>query len=197
MLRDLRKTLTDAIAKDAIASSDFDLNPDVKLPKGRELRHASVLLAIDEQKQSLILTKRSTNLKHHPGQIAFPGGKMDESDKDLTATALREAKEEIALPSANVDVLGTLSGHETVTGFLVTPVVGIVSGEAALKAETGEVEEIFNVPVAHVLNPANFAVQSRRWQGQRRYFQTVPIGPYYIWGATARILWGLAQRVKE
>ena len=190
-------TFKAALSGDSAASSDFDLNPDVVLPKGRKLRPAGVLVPI-EIKQNIphvILTKRASHLKHHPGQIAFPGGKQDEGDADVIAAALREAREEIGLPTGNVDVLGTLPTHETVTSFLVTPVLGHVRDDFEVIPEPGEVEEVFSVPLSHVTDPARFSVQSRRWQGQRRYYFTVPFGPYYIWGATARILRGLAERV--
>ncbi len=136
----------------------------------------------------LILTKRSSALKHHPGQIAFPGGKRDESDRDLIETALREAREEIGLLDRNVDVLGTFAPHETVTSFNVTPVVALVKNEFDATPEAGEVSEVFRVPLAHVLTPENYVVEARRWRGQKRMYYTVPYGPYYIWGATARIL---------
>lgn len=178
-------------------SSDFDLNPNTVLPQGRKLRPAGVLVAFQRGAGGLelILTKRSSRLKHHPGQIAFPGGKVDETDADETAAALREAHEEVALNPAQVEVLGTLPPHETVTGFMVTPVLGLIDGPFHPVAEPGEVEEIFAVPYAHVMNPARYSVQGRRWRGQRRLYYTVPYGPYYIWGATARMLRALADRV--
>ena len=176
-------------------SSDFDLNPQFRPPQGIKLRKAAVLLPFLQGPDGLrvILTKRSAALRHHPGQIAFPGGKQDEGDDDLPATALREAEEEIGLPRENVEVLGTLPCHETVTGFEVTPVLGRVRGDFAVRPEAGEVDEVFQVPYAFLANPANFRVQSRIWQGKRRSYYTVPWGPYYIWGATARILRTLAS----
>jgi len=186
-----------ALSRSGAESSDFDLNPDVVLPAGRVLRPAAVLVGLIDRGAGLhvVLTKRSSRLKHHPGQIAFPGGKVDEGDADVTAAALREAWEEVGLRPEQVEVLGHLPSHETVTSFTVTPVLGLIRDVFDPVAEPGEVEEVFEVPLSHLADPANYLVQSRRWRGQRRYYHTVPWGPYYIWGATARMLRGLAERM--
>ncbi|MDW3223714.1 MAG: CoA pyrophosphatase [Paracoccaceae bacterium] len=189
MTRDLH-ALRAALERPGRASSDFDLNPETVLPAGRKLRPAGVLAPIIRKHDDLhlLLTKRSSALKHHPGQIAFPGGKQDETDADVIAAALREAHEEIGLPQDKVEVLGSLPAHETVTGFLVTPVIGFVTSHFDITPEKGEVDEVFSVPLAHVLDEAKYVVQSRRWRGSNRSYYAVPYGPYYIWGATARML---------
>ena len=191
------EALLRALARPSGESSDFDLNPGLQLPAGRVLRPAGVLIALwsGPSGTEMILTKRSSRLKHHPGQIAFPGGKVDPGDDGPVGAALRESWEEVGLPQDRVTVLGTLTQHETVTGFLVTPVLGTISGDFSPLPEAGEVEEVFSVPLSHVTTPANFRIERRRWRGEWRRYYAVPYGPYYIWGATARILRGLAERL--
>ncbi|AUJ65273.1 coenzyme A pyrophosphatase [Aestuarium zhoushanense] len=174
-------------------TSDFDLNPDTKLPENRLLKPAAVLVAFHEDGR-LLLTKRSARLKHHPGQIAFPGGKVEQGETLIDA-ALREAQEEVGLDPAQVNVLGTLPSHETVTSYVATPVVAMIRGDWTPVPELGEVEEVFTVPFDHIADRTNYRIEGRRWQGRRRYYFTAPYGPYYIWGATARMLRGLAERL--
>lgn len=192
---DLGAALRAALAQAGAGSSDFDLNPGVVLPENRVLRPAAVLIGVQESAEGprVILTKRASHLRHHPGQIAFPGGRRDEGDADLSTTALREAAEEIGLPPEAAQVLGTLPAHETVTGFRVTPVLARIRREFPARPEPGEVAEIFAVPLRHVTDPRHFRVERRIWRGQWRNYYIVPWGPYYIWGATARILRALAD----
>ncbi|WP_073331866.1 CoA pyrophosphatase [Wenxinia saemankumensis] len=186
-----------ALDRPGEATSDFDLNPDLPLPAGHALRPAGVLAAFTPGPAGLelILTRRSAALRHHPGQIAFPGGKQDPGDATVIDAALREAEEEVGLPRGAARILGTLPPHRTVTGFHVTPVVGWVPAPFAELAEPDEVDEIFRVPFAFVTDPANFRVEARSWNGTRRHYYVAPRGPWYIWGATARMLRGLAERV--
>ncbi|WP_096869688.1 CoA pyrophosphatase [Phaeobacter piscinae] len=195
---DLRAQLTAALGTKGGGSSDFDLNPDVVLPADRKLRPAGVLVAISTAAGAprVILTKRSSALKHHPGQIAFAGGKQDAADTSVTDAALREAWEEIGLPRHLPQIVGALPIHETVTGFTVTPVVALIDQPFDIVAEAGEVAEVFSVPLSHLCDLSNYQIQSRRWRGIRRHYFAVPYGPYYIWGATARMLHGLAERMQ-
>lgn len=196
---DLQARLRQAATLPGRPSSDYDLNPDASGASGQALRDAAVLIACRAGRAGaeVILTKRSSRLKHHPGQIAFPGGKIDADDDGPVAAALREAREEVGLPVAQARVLGTLSAHETVTGFAVTPVLAWIEGEFAPVPEEGEVAEAFAVPLDHLMTPAHYRVEARLWRGQMRRFYVVPYGPYYIWGATARMLRALADRMAQ
>lgn len=188
--------LRSALQRLAGESSDFDLNPGIQLPAGRALRPAGVLVPVWARPGGarVILTKRASHLKHHPGQISLPGGKVEPVDASVQAAALREAMEEIALPPRMVEVIGHLPTHETVTGFTMTPVLGVIRADFTPVAEKGEVEEVFTVPLSHVLDLSRYGIERRLWKGQWRRYYVVPYGPYYIWGATARILRGLAER---
>ena len=186
-----------ALASPAIASSDYDLNPGVRRPD-RPLRPASVLVPLVERGAglNLILTRRAARLTHHPGQVAFPGGKQDPTDASALAAALREAEEEIGLDPAGVQVLGALDLHETVTDFVVTPFVGLVAPGFRPVIDRAEVDEVFEVPLSFALDPANLQIHHRPWQGQWRAYYAIPYGPHYIWGATARMLKALGDRLR-
>lgn len=186
--------LRDALRTAAEPSSDYDLNPEAS-PPDAPLRPAGVLAAFRAEDGRLLLTKRGSGLRHHPGQIALPGGKVDPGDADAIAAALREAREEVGLDPAQVRLLGCLPPHRTVTGFSVTPVLAMIEGTFTPVPEAGEVEEAFFLPFAHVADPARYRIERRRWRGGWRSYHAAPFGPYYLWGATARILLGLARRL--
>jgi len=186
--------------EECVNSSDFDLNQNIVLPSDRKLNKAAVLVGIcfSEKKQpSVLLTKRAGHLKNHPGQIAFPGGKFESEDRTLVNTALREAEEEIGLNRSIPKKLGILPKHETITKFLVTPIIFQLPYKLDLKIDKNEVDEVFYVPLEHFLTLDNYRIQARKWQEELRYYYVVPYGPYYIWGATARILYGFAEGFKN
>lgn len=180
-------------------SSDFDLNPDMNLDQKFNFLEASVLIPILTFKKDLeiLLTKRSNNLKNHPGQIAFPGGKKDQSDSSPIETALRETQEEVGLNPKNVEIIASLPSHKTATGFVIKPYLGLINQPFRETLRQGEVDEIFTMPYEYILNEKNFSIQTRKWNGSQRSYYVVPYGPYYVWGATARILLNLSRALSQ
>jgi 8-oxo-dGTP pyrophosphatase MutT (NUDIX family) len=176
--------------KNAVPSSDFDLNPDQPHIDVTTLRDAAVLIPITRSRNGLevVFTRRSTTMRNHPGQISFPGGKQDHSDTSFQHTALREAEEEIGLSQTDVKIIGALPKHVTVTSFLVHPYVGLIPPDFIPAIQADEVAEVFLAPLEHLLDPSNYLIEGRMWQGHKRQYFTVPYGPYYIWGATARMM---------
>ncbi|MBK1663710.1 CoA pyrophosphatase [Rhodospirillum rubrum] len=158
-----------------------------------DCRPAAVLVPLVDHPgaPSLLLTRRTAHLANHAGQIAFPGGRSEPEDASAEATALREAAEEIGLPASLVDILGRLDDYVTVTGFCVTPIVGVVSPAFRLIPDPFEVEDAFEVPLAFVLDGANHRRETRLVKGERRAFYAMPYGEHYIWGATAAMLMNL------
>ncbi len=179
--------------------SDFDLNPDVKaaLMPGLKQRPAAVLCGLVERDGGLhvVLTRRAAHLNQHAGQIAFPGGKVDELDPSSLATALREASEEIGLGEDRVEIIGTLDPYQTSTGFRVTPFVGVIDPHWRALPDPDEVEEVFETPLDFLMDPANRVRHHHDRQGTRRTYYAMPWGEYYIWGATAGMLKGLSDRL--
>ncbi len=174
---------------------DWDMSGDTPAAD-RVLMPAAVLIAIsDEPEPQLLLTRRPTTMARHPGQIAFPGGRVDPGDASPVAAALREAEEEVALARQHVEVLGTLDPYETGTGFSIVPVIGIVPPGLALVPHEREVAEVFHVPFAHVIDPANHELRNGEWQGRARKFYVIRHGTREIWGATAGILVNLSRRL--
>jgi 8-oxo-dGTP pyrophosphatase MutT (NUDIX family) len=157
---------------------------------GAALRPASVLVPVVEREGGLtvLFTRRTAHLHDHAGQISFPGGRAEPEDPTPEHTALREAEEEIGLAPDRVEVLGTISHYVTVTGYRVTPVVGLVRPPLDLVPDDFEVAEIFEVPLDFLLDPANHLRNSMMMNGWRRHYFAMPYRQYYIWGATAGML---------
>jgi 8-oxo-dGTP pyrophosphatase MutT (NUDIX family) len=156
----------------------------------REIRPAAVLVPVVRRDDGLtvLFTRRTSHLHDHAGQISFPGGRTEPGDSSPRDTALRETAEEIGLGPRHVEVLGHLTDYTTVTGYRVTPVVGLVSSPFDLKLDDFEVAEVFEVPLAFLLDPANHQRNLLMHDGRERHYYAMPYGPYYIWGATAGML---------
>jgi 8-oxo-dGTP pyrophosphatase MutT (NUDIX family) len=159
-------------------------------------RPAAVLIAItDREEPGVILTQRPTWLRSHAGQVAFPGGKIDEDDIDAVAAALREAEEEIGLLPELVEILGEADTYYTGSGYRIVPIIGIIPPDLVLTANPQEVEDWFEVPLAFLLDPANAKVESGFWQGHVRQYYDMDWQGRRIWGVTAGIIANFARRV--
>ncbi len=156
----------------------------------RSLCAAGVLIPVIERVAglSVLLTQRSADLKHHAGQVSFPGGRMEEHDADVVQTALRETHEEVGIPPQAIDVVGYLPPMPTVTGYAVTPVVGLISADVPLRIDRTEVEYAFEVPLAFLLDPRNERALERVYEGRRIPTVEFHYAGERIWGATAHIL---------
>ena len=151
---------------------------------------AAVLIPLVQRPQGLtiLLTMRTDHLSNHAGQVSFPGGRSEPFDVSPVATALRETEEEVGLSRAHIEVLGCLPDYLTGTGYRVTPVVGLVTPPFELRADPSEVAEIFEVPLAFLMDGLNHQRLSVELPGGRRSFYAMPYERFYIWGATAGML---------
>lgn len=157
---------------------------------------AAVLVAItDRNEPGVILTQRPDTMRRHPGQVAFPGGRVDPGDADVVAAALREAEEEVALPPGAVTVIGSIAAYRTITGFDVTPVIGVIGPDLPLVPHDREVAAVFEVPLAFALDAANRIERRVMFDAvERRYFE-IMWNDRRIWGATAAMLVNIAARI--
>lgn len=142
---------------------------------------------------SILLTRRTDHLHHHPGQISFPGGRVEEGDRSPVDTALRETHEEIGLSPACIELIGVLPEYRTGTGFSVSPIVGLVRAPYDLHLDSFEVAEAFEVPLDFLIDPANHQRHRMEYQGRMREYYAMPYHDYFIWGATAGMLVSLSQ----
>ena len=174
---------------DAVGDAPLDVPP---IP-------ASVLfpVVIREQGATVLLTRRTEHLKDHPGQISFPGGRAEACDASPAHTALRETEEEIGLASAHIEIIGYLPDYLTVTGFCITPVVALVTPPFDLRPDPFEVAEVFEVPLAFLMDAANHQQHSAVYRGELRPYLAMPFGDYFIWGATAGIIESLCQALSS
>ncbi|MGB7335635.1 MAG: CoA pyrophosphatase [Salaquimonas sp.] len=179
---------------------DFTFNPDFKdWVIERAIKPAAVLVPIVKRADELtvVLTKRTERLNSHSGQIAFAGGKIDAEDASPVAAALREAEEEIGLHADKVEVLGTMPEYLSGSGYRITPVIALIENDMQLTPNPDEVEYIFEVPLAFLMDSDNHKVGSRMFNGNRRYYLEMPFGKHYIWGVTAGMIKIFQQRLSH
>jgi 8-oxo-dGTP pyrophosphatase MutT (NUDIX family) len=176
---------------------DHDVDPVMrKIAEIRPIRPAAVLVpVIDQGEPTVLLTQRAQHLPNHPGQISFPGGKIEKSDAGPLDAALRETEEEIGLDRALVEPLGFLDLYMTTQGYRIVPVIARVKPGFALTLNAGEVDATFEVPLAFLMDQANVQKHSRDWNGLTRHFYALTFGEHYIWGVTAGILRNLHERI--
>ena len=187
----------DGIRTNDKGRGDDDLNPG--LIYDGPLRPAAVLVPLIDRDEGLtiLLTVRTEDLARHAGQISFPGGRTDPDDPHPEATALREAEEEIGLAPRHVEIIGRLDNYFVRTGFLVTPVVGLVTPPFDIQPDDSEVAEVFEVPLSFIMDPANHERGEMMYKGMPRAFHAMPYGDYYIWGATAGMLRNLYELLAD
>ncbi len=192
---DVPPGLTDASVTPA--RGDHDADPVMrKIAEVRPIRPAAVLVPIvDHPEPTVLLTQRAQHLPDHPGQVSFPGGKIDKSDSDPRDSALREAEEEIGLDRAHVEPLGYLDLYMTTLGYRIVPVIARVKPGFSLKLNVSEVDATFEVPLGFLMDQNNVQRHSRDWQGMTRHYYAVTFGERYIWGVTAGILRNLHDRI--
>lgn len=184
----IENTPTNNTAKPRLAG-DISLTPD-PIPDNLKLKPAAILLPliIRENNLHVLLTQRSKNLSQHRGQICFPGGKLEKTDKNHAATALRETHEETGIPPEDITIIGNLQPFITRTGFEIFPYIGTLLPPKKLKPEINEVDKIFEAPLDFFLNPANRQIKNMSFGNQEREFYFFQYKNYHIWGATAGIM---------
>lgn len=178
--------------------SDDEMNSKAQMiPQGIVPKPAAVLVGVIENAEpTLLLTQRTTTLSKHGGQIAFPGGRLDDGETPLQA-ALREAEEETGLASRYIEPLGYLDGYLTVTGYFIVPVVARILPGFTFTPHAAEVDEIFDVPLSFLLNAQNRETQTREWKGMTRRYYVYPYQQRYIWGATAGMIKNLSDKFEH
>jgi 8-oxo-dGTP pyrophosphatase MutT (NUDIX family) len=191
-----RRLRAPATAESGTGPSDHDLDGRRADLAGLVFTPAAVLVPVLARPEpTVLLTRRADTLTRHAGQIAFPGGRVDPSDADPAATALREAAEEVGLRPGHVVPLGLLDTYRTGTGYAITPLVALIDPAFEPVPQAAEVAETFEVPLAFLMDPGNHQTHTREWNGQSRRYHAMPWGTRYIWGATAGILKNMHERL--
>ena len=179
------------------ARGDHDVDPVMrKIAEVRPIRPAAVLVpVVDHAEPSVLLTQRAQHLPDHPGQVSFPGGKIEKGDANPCASALRETNEEIGLDRSHIEPIGYLDLYMTTLGYRIVPVIARVKPGFQLALNPAEVDSTFEVPLAFLMDQANVQRHSREWQGMTRHYYAITFGERYIWGVTAGILRNLYDRI--
>ncbi len=189
-----------AAPKEDWRRSDDDLNPEARMiAEGVAHRPAAVLVPLVPRAigLTLLLTERQPHLRAHAGQVAFPGGRMDETDESPVATALRETEEETGIAPGFVEPLGFLDTYLTSTSYRVVPVVGVLRPGFTVQPHEAEVADVFEVPLAFLMDVQRHETHSREWQGKLRHYYAMPYEGRYIWGATAGMIRNLYHLLYE
>lgn len=187
------------LRSDVAIACALGMAPSDRPAEEASLRPAAVLVPLVQRPAGLtvLLTQRTDHLNNHAGQVSFPGGRLEDDDPGPEACALRETEEETGLSPDRVEILGRLDDYVTVTGFRVVPVVALVTSPFTLTPDPFEVAEVFEVPLAFLLDPANHKVVDRRVNGRPRPYYAMPYDRFYIWGATAGMLMNLYNVLKD
>ena len=205
--------VTPALLRERFAATALPEDPtDIVFPEGAEswpenlrqdlsagLSPAGVLIPLIQRSSGLtvLLTQRSAELKHHAGQISFPGGRMEADDRDIAHTALRETWEEVGIEPAQVTIIGYLPPMPTITGYAVTPSIGLVEEQHRLVLDSNEVESTFEVPLAFLMDGSNMQQSEREYQGQRFPVVEFRFEDYRIWGATAQMILKMKNHINN
>lgn len=186
----VQRALADSGAFNTPYISDMAIAPGLVPSRRRAALPAAVLVGVVQRspEPTVLLTQRATHLRDHAGQISFPGGRIEVDDASPVAAALREAEEEVGLPTDAVEVIRELDPYDTVTGFRIHPIVGWVTPPQAYAPDPFEVAEVFEVPLSFVIDPRNHQERHHEHEGRQRRFFALPYGEKFIWGATAAIL---------
>ncbi|WP_417593483.1 CoA pyrophosphatase [Parasphingorhabdus sp.] len=193
----LRDRLEKALVKghesnlDHLLYNEHDHIDDLKV-----LRDAAVLIAVtDRSDPGVIFVQRPLHMRNHPGQVAFPGGKIDPGDRDPIDAALREAHEEVALDRGHVDIIGMTDSFQSGSGYNIQPVLSVIPPDLPFVADPGEVESWFEAPLDFLLDPKNRTIHEGIWNGRKRHYYEIYWQDYRIWGITAGILNNLGKRL--
>ena len=182
-------------------TTDYDISHNVRarqyVSKSDTFKQAAVLIPLVPRNDSfnIILTRRAKHLKHHPGQIAFPGGRHEAYDVDLIATAIRETKEETGILCNRTHILGQLPSLPTISGYMVTPFLSTIAPDYRPQLDPNEVDELFEVPIHYLLNPVNMHTQQFRINGKLHTIYSIPFSNYSIWGTTAQMIKLLSKQL--